>query len=264
MSTADTTCIDVPDVSRSTLLNAEAPRYRRLADALLRDIGAGKYKVGTLLPPEVQLSRHYGVSRHTVREAIRRLSDMGLVSRQQGIGTRVRARHARARFIATITSISDLFQYTQRTRLSVLAARTVNASEGLAELLRCKTGQRWLRFETCRYPIGAETPISYTEIYVHAAYEGIRNKLGGEGVWVYGLIEEHYGERIVELQQEVSSLATPVRIARLLRAKPRAPALRVLRYYYGGEERLLSVSVNVYPENRFTFSTRWRLEWDRR
>jgi GntR family transcriptional regulator len=38
----------------------------------------------------------------------------------------------------------------------------------------------------------------------------------------------------------------------------------VLRYYYAANERLLSVSVNLYPENRFRLSTRWRLEKERR
>jgi len=37
----------------------------------------------------------------------------------------------------------------------------------------------------------------------------------------------------------------------------------VLRRYLGHRRRLLSVSMNVYPENRFKFSTRWRLEWER-
>jgi hypothetical protein len=31
----------------------------------------------------------------------------------------------------------------------------------------------------------------------------------------------------------------------------------------GRGKRLLSVSMNIYPENRFKFSTQWRLEWER-
>lgn len=240
-----------------------APRYQQLADALLRDIEAGKYKVGGMLPPETEISGRYGVSRHTVREAIRRLADMGLVSRRQGIGTEVKATGAQPRFIASLTSIADLFQYTQRTRLKLLAERKVAADAALAQTLHCRPGQRWLKFETCRYPIGASKPISYTEIYVQAAYEGIRDKLGGAGVWVYGLIEKYYGERIVELQQEVSAVALPARVAKLLGARPRTPGLRVLRCYFGAGERLLSVSVNLYPQERFKFSTRWRLDWER-
>ena len=238
-----------------------APRYRQLADSLIRDIESGRYRVGTLLPPELQICEQYGVSRHTAREAIRRLVEMGLISRHQGIGTRVKAKNAQSRFIASLTSISDLFQYTQRTRLKLLAERSLTADERLAALLRCKPGQRWVRFETCRYSIGSATPISHTQIYVLPEHAGIRDRLQGAGVWVYGLIEKCSGERIVELQQEVGAVSTPARIAKLLHSKPHAPALHVLRYYFGARERLLSVSVNLYPENRFRFSTRWRLEW---
>ena len=238
-----------------------APRYRQLADNLIRDIESGRYGVGTLLPPELQISAQYGVSRHTAREAIRRLVEMGLISRHQGIGTRVKAKNAQSRFIASLTSISDLFLYTQRTRLKLLGKRALTADAKLAALLRCKPGQRWVRFETCRYSIGAATPISHTEIYVLPAHADIRDRLEGAGVWVYGLIEQTSGERIVELQQEVGAVAIPARVAKLLHSKPRAPGLHVLRYYYGARDRLLSVSVNLYPENRFRFSTRWRLDW---
>jgi DNA-binding GntR family transcriptional regulator len=239
-----------------------SPRYQQLAEALLRDIEEGRYQVGAMLPPELELCEQHGVSRHTVREAIRRLADMGLLGRRQGVGTVVKARSGRGRFVATLGSIEDLFQYTQRTRLKLIDEHIVIADDRLAEMLHCRPQQRWLKLETCRYPRSDTVPISYTEIYIVPAYTAIRDEIEGEGVWVYGLVEKHYGERIVEVQQEVGTAATGPRIARLLHAKPRAPALHVTRYYYGRGERLLSVSVNLYPDNRFKFVTRWRLEWD--
>lgn len=237
-----------------------APRYQQLAEQLRREIASGKYAVGALLPPELELSGRYAVSRHTVREAIRRLAGMGLITRHQGIGTRVKALQVEPRYTASLTDVAELFQYTQRTRLKVLGERAVEAGPALAALLHCKPGQRWLKFETCRYPIGAGTPISHTEIYILAAYERIRSQLEGPGVWVYGLIEQHYGERIVEVQQEIGAVAIAARVAKLLGAPARTPGLHVVRRYYGNGERLLSVSVNVYAAERFKLSTRWRLE----
>jgi DNA-binding GntR family transcriptional regulator len=239
-----------------------SPRYQQLAETLLRDIEGGKYKVGAMLPPELELCEQHGVSRHTVREAIRRLVDMGLLGRRQGVGTHVKARSGRGRLVATLGSIADLYQYTQRTRLKLIDERVVTADDKLAEMLHCKPQQRWLKVDTCRFPRGETVPISYTEIYIVPAYAAIRDEIEGEGVWVYGLIEKHYGERIVEVQQEVGTAAISPRIARLLHAKPLEPALHVMRYYYGRGDRLLSVSVNLYPDNRFRFITRWRLEWD--
>jgi DNA-binding GntR family transcriptional regulator len=197
-----------------------------------------------------------------MREAIRRLVDMGLLGRRQGVGTLVKARSGRGRLVATLGSIADLYQYTQRTRLKLIDERIVTADDKLAEMLHCKPQQRWLKLETCRFPRGEPVPIAHTEIYVVPAYAAIRDEIEGEGVWVYGLVEKHYGERIAEVQQEVGTATISPRIARLLHAKPLEPALHVMRYYYGRGDRLLSVSVNLYPNNRFRFVTRWRLEWD--
>ena len=240
-------------------LAAGAPRYRQLAHALIRDIESGRHPVGALLPPELQLSEQYGVSRHTVREAIRQLAAMGMISRRQGVGTRVTAKTATQRYTASLSTLSDLFQYTKRTRLELLAERWIAADHGQASMLRCKPGQRWLMFETRRFRLGEDVPISYTEIYVLPAYEGIRKHLANRSVWVYGLIEKYYGDRILEVDQEIGAISVPRRTAKLLSAKPGSPGLQVLRYYVGAGERLLSMSLNIYPAERFKFSTRWRL-----
>lgn len=244
-------------------LHTTTPRYRQLADTLIRDIDSGKYRVGALLPPEFDLSERYGVSRHTVREAFRRLADMGLISRHQGIGTRVKAKSADQRYVASLSTLADLFQYTKRTRLKVLGEHHVQANAQLAAMLRCKRGQTWLEFETCRYLIGTAQLISYTQIYVYPAHSSIRDHLGERSVWVYGLVERYYGERIVEVQQEIGAVSIEPRIATILGVKPHSAGLQVLRYYMGSGKRLLSVSMNIYPENRFKFSTRWQLEWER-
>ncbi len=232
----------------------------RLADALRRDIRRGRYAVGELLPPELALCERYGVSRHTAREAIRRLVDLGLISRRAGIGTRVRARPAQGRFLASLSSISELFEYTQRTRLTLVGSKMLVADAALAAMLRCKRGSRWLRLEACRTPIGKRSPITYMEIYVLPSHAAIRSRLEEGGTWIYGLLEELSGERIVEVQQDIGALALPERAAKLLGVRAGAPALHVLRSYYAANERLLSASVNLYPENRFHISTRWRLE----
>ena len=76
---------------------AVTPRYQRVADDLTKRIGSGKYPVGAYLPTEMELCRQYGISRHTVREALRQLRDAGLISRRRRIGTEVVARMPKAR-----------------------------------------------------------------------------------------------------------------------------------------------------------------------
>jgi GntR family transcriptional regulator len=60
---------------------------RRLADS----IHGGEPAVGTRLPSEPQLAGLFGVSRNTVREAVRQLIAEGIVESRKGVGTFVRS-----------------------------------------------------------------------------------------------------------------------------------------------------------------------------
>jgi len=236
-------------------------RYAQVADALIRDIETGRYPLGSLLPSEHELADRFAVSRHTVREATRRLVERGLISRKQGIGTRVMASSADTRYVASINALEDLFEYTRQTRLDTIAERLVEVDGELAAFLRSKPGQTWLSFETRRYPIGGARPIAHMTAYVPPAFEGIRDHLHEAGVSVYRLLEQHYDAHIVDVQQAAEAISLPPDLARLLDAEPESPALRVARSYTDADGRLLTASVNVHPKDRFTLVTGWRLDW---
>ncbi|WP_343691371.1 FCD domain-containing protein [Chitinophaga sp.] len=63
----------------------------KLADKVIyqlqQDISLGKYKPGELIPPEPVLMELFQVGRSTIREAIKTLSNAGILRVQQGAGT---------------------------------------------------------------------------------------------------------------------------------------------------------------------------------
>lgn len=61
--------------------------YRQLAELLRSAIQRGDLRPGDSIPSEHQLCRTYGVSRPTVRRAIAVLTEEGLLTRRQGMGT---------------------------------------------------------------------------------------------------------------------------------------------------------------------------------
>jgi DNA-binding GntR family transcriptional regulator len=237
-----------------------APRYATVADALIEDIAAGRYPVGSLLPPEAELCARYRVSRHTVREAARRLVADGLITRQPGIGTTVRARTAQPQYTASIGSLDELMQYTQRTRLKLLSTDEVAAHGPLAQALDCPPGQLWFRLHTLRYADDLAAPISVTDIYVPPEFRAIERHFGGGRVAVYRLIEERFGERIVEVRQDIAGLQIPAAQAVLLGVRRGSAGLDVTRTYLGPGGRTVSISKNTYPAGRFRLTTRWRLQ----
>lgn len=53
----------------------------------LESVSSGEYEAGKKLPTQDTLQRIYGVSRNTMREALKKLETMGIVSIRQGDGT---------------------------------------------------------------------------------------------------------------------------------------------------------------------------------
>src|SRR5258707_9578972 len=134
-----------------SVLVGRQPQYILVAQALIGDIEAGRYAVGDLLPPELTLCTQFGVSRHTMREAIRKLQERGLITRQRGVGTRIKAAKSAARYVQSAASVGDLRQYVKDTRLVTTQAAPVIADEALAEKIKCNVGQRWICVAGLRY-----------------------------------------------------------------------------------------------------------------
>jgi DNA-binding GntR family transcriptional regulator len=246
-------------------LTATTPRYQVVAQALMRDIESGRYKVGDLMPTETQLCAQFGVSRHTAREAARRLVEAGLLVRRAGVGTTVKATtRVQGRYAARVSDLSELFAFNRETRFELLSEDSVVVDDDLADLLPGSEGQRWARFTVLRHAPGAQGPIVHTHILMRPGYEAVRDRIGEPGVMVHELIEQLHGERISELRQEISCVRTPRAMARLLGTRPGSPALRVVRCYVGADDSPLSVAINTYPEERFKLTTRWRLDQDGR
>jgi DNA-binding FadR family transcriptional regulator len=59
----------------------------KVFETLYEMIASGQFRPGERLPSQDELSVRFGVSRNTLREAIHKLSAMGLVLAEQGVGT---------------------------------------------------------------------------------------------------------------------------------------------------------------------------------
>ncbi|MFD0687150.1 FadR/GntR family transcriptional regulator [Actinomadura fibrosa] len=70
-------------ISRDTVVDS-------LVDRLRHDVLSGRYPPGSYLPPERQLAAAYEVTRTSLKHAIVRLAQAGLVETRHGVGTRVR------------------------------------------------------------------------------------------------------------------------------------------------------------------------------
>ncbi|MEZ5473497.1 MAG: GntR family transcriptional regulator [Steroidobacteraceae bacterium] len=236
------------------------PRYRQLAEQLIAEIRASKLQVGQTLPGEHELVARFGVSRHTVREALRLVTELGLIERRQGVGTVVRSKQSSAAYVQTIRSPSELLQYPADSRLKVISSGLVTTDRKLAQLLHCATGTAWFRFGALRQFKATQAPICWTDVYLVPEYRAIV-KMIGKQKRVYELIEARFGERVEQVAVDLRAGLVPAEYAAMLQCEPGAPALKIVRRYVGANSRIFEVSVSWHPAERYTYSLELKRGW---
>jgi GntR family transcriptional regulator len=231
-----------------------------LAAALSSEIRGGTYQIGDRLPSEAELSLRFCVSRHTVRAALRTLHDLGLVSSQQGVGTIVQETRLLTHYSQGFTSAQDLLQYATTTRVRVVERTKVAADAALARQLGCESGEHWWRVRTVRREPASGAVLACSEIHIPLAFgvlvrESIRSRQP-----IFALIESRFGEKISEIQQEISCVASLGKEeAGYLGVPPGSPALQIQRRYFGTKGRLLEMARSIHPNEVFKYSMRVQL-----
>ena len=231
-----------------------APLYRRVLQALKDELLAGTYPVGTQLPTEAELGSRFGVSRHTVREALRHLREDNLVTSRQGAGTTVCRFAVPQPYVHEVGSIDDLVAYAAGTQYRTDSSATVTLDGALAKRLGAALGERWLRIEGYRYAPGQALPICWTEVFVPAGYAGVGLMLGRRPGPIYRWIEDMYGERIAEVEQSLRATTAPAEIAPTLEIAGGSTVVEVRRVYRLAARTVAEVSFNLYPAERFSYS----------
>jgi len=235
--------------------DGDTPLYSRVVAALKDEIAAGRIAVGARLPSEEELCGRFGVSRHTVREALRKLREDGLVSSRQGAGTTlVRKSGAPPLYIHSVGSIDELVQYAVATRYRAERTGAIAADRALAQRLGCVVGTQWLHLEGFRYVPGEALPFCWTEVYVSAAYAGVGDLVGKKAGPIFALIEEVYGEKVTEIEQTLRVAAVPQSVASGLGVEPASAGVEVRRAYRLATGELAEIAFNLHPADRFSYS----------
>ena len=120
-------------------------------DRLRQSILSGTYSPGDKLPPEPELSDAYGVSRVTLREAVRGLVEEGYLSRQHGLGTYVTEKPRLRNNLDVNFGPTQLIQNLGMTPGNRdVDIRQEEASERVAKALALEAGQPVARIERVR------------------------------------------------------------------------------------------------------------------
>ncbi|MFI5732040.1 GntR family transcriptional regulator [Kribbella sp. NPDC051587] len=205
---------------------------------------------GTALPPERVLAKDFGVSRWTMRQAIRELIADGRLRARQGQGT----------FVATpkIVQPLALVSYTEALRAQghtpareVVKFDEIPADEELAEGLAVALGDPV--FELERVLFADEQPIGLETTYLSVArFPNLREVLDPTGS-LYRCLTGQLGVEFGEGEELVETVIASPREAELLKATQQLPMLLLHRRTRDVEGRTIEVVRSLYRGDRVGF-----------
>lgn len=222
------------------------PRYHEIMRDISADISSGRVAVGARLPTEPELCELYGAGRHTIREAIRELIDLGMVERRPRIGTRVIAAEPVIAYRGLPTSGEDIAANANATWIVRSRHTVVEADAAMARRLGCAVGDRWFRFAGPRISRDRRNrePLCFSEQYVPDTPEA-RRAIARTAMSA----EEVAGQTI---KQEIRADLLDDEQAAALHAVAGAAALVVVRRHYKPDGRLVAIGIHTHPADRFT------------
>lgn len=225
-------------------------KSQELYETLARQVS--RLPAGAPLATERELCETHGVSRPTVRRALRQLELEQRIFRRQGLGTFVA--RPKIDLALALTSLSeDMLAHgvVPGAKLIDISRLTADAEIGLQ--LGVEEGAEVLRVERLRLADG--DPVAIEVLFVSAArFDGISAALG-LGKSFYRLLHTDYGVELASAQETVEAAAAGPREADLLGIPLAAPVLMLSRRTLDTSGQPVEYVRSVYRADRFRLRT---------
>jgi GntR family transcriptional regulator len=231
------------------------PKYRRIADSLAEDILAGRLKAGDQIPSERVIAEEYGISRMTVRQALKHLADRGMVEARVGQGTFVGAPRLQQQ-LSTLTGFTEEMEKQGRSAASIVveaAARTPDAET--AQALELPAGASVWRIARVRLADGEPVALETTEV-VAAMTPGLLERADFGRNSLYETLRRHYGLRPAVAEQTLAAASADASVALPLGIAVGAPVLSLTRLTRDAEGRAFEHVRSVYRGDAFVMKVR--------
>lgn len=229
----------------------QSPFHHQVFLVLRDKIQSGAWPEGKVIPSEAKLAEAFSVSRITVRQAVIRLAEIGLVGRKQGRGTWVLPNRAEPVMRMDATSIIDgLFEIGRSTTATLLDHQMIPAPPHVAEALDLENGTPVLRTVRVRSSSGE----TFSHIVSHVPADTAEN-FTEEELTNGSLVEmlESQGLRLERARQSISAGLADPGLAQALGIDIGSPLLTAKRVMIDDSGRKVQYIESSYRPDRFQY-----------
>jgi DNA-binding GntR family transcriptional regulator len=221
--------------------SSPVPLYFQISRRLEEAIDAAELLPGERLPNEIEFAQSLAISRPTMRKALDNLVEKGLLTRKQGIGTRVANAQIRRR-VALTSLHEDLSTAGRRPQTQVLRLETGCVDRHAARALGEAADAPLFHCERLRLADGR--PLAILRNWLPARF----NDITAEDLQTRGLYQlmGQRNARPAVAKQRITALPAGTVEARLLGTKRNAPLISMQRTAFDAAGHAVEFADNLY------------------
>jgi GntR family transcriptional regulator len=238
----------VPMFARKT----GAPLYLQIMEHFLSRIESGEWAEGAMIPTEAELCREYGVSKITVREAIKILVKAGKLHRTPGKGTFVEKPKLEQKLNRFFSFTRWARQHGLNPASRLLRVETQEADKHIARHLGVAARAPVTRIERLR--LGNEEPLMFETIWVSGTLCPNLHLQDLSNVPLNDIIVSAYKVPLVRATEAIEPSQAPEHIARLLGVEPGSLLLMVEHTAFTRDARIVYFVTSYYRGDRVRFT----------
>lgn len=224
--------------------------YLQVIDKLKQSIEEGTYKMKERLPSEFELSKQLGVSRATLREALRVLEEENVIVRRHGVGTFVNSKPILNSGIEQLNSVTGMIENAGlRPGTIFLNSSDIGSTEEDQRRFSLKNGEDLLMIERVRTADGE--PIVYCLDKIPRSI--LSDSFTHNQDSIFKLLEQRANCKIAYAVSEIEPIGYHEKISPILNCDPETALLLLKQLHYDENDRPVLYSVNYFRADAFRF-----------
>lgn len=224
--------------------------YLRVIDKIKEDIEKGHYKEKEKLPSEFELSKDLGVSRATLREALRILEEENVIIRRHGVGTFVNTKPRFSSGIEQLNSVTDMIKNANLTPGTVfLSSSITGATEDDVKRFKCSKEDEIFLLERVRTSNCEPVVYCLDKIPTHLLPESFDHKQDS----LFKLLEDKASIYITYAVTHIEPIGYHEKISQILECDPETSLLLLKQIHYDSQDRPVLYSLNYFRADHFSF-----------
>ncbi len=229
--------------------------YMKIYNDIYEKIKSNVLKPGGRIQPENVLKEQYNVSRDSIRKALQKLENDGLISRRAGAGTYVTSKIADYSLASQESFTEQMIKIGKVPSSEILSIEILSDYDAeIGEKLDLVPGEKLYR--VCRVRKADGDPMALEIVYVSQKLVPNLHTLLYEDTSLYKLYEDYYNLKMKDMEVHIEAELADKDVQKKLRLKENTPILKISGVMQLEDQRPHYYFVCYHIGHKYSFSVR--------